>query len=273
MDSGLTTPFPSIGSIRGFTNHKNACYSNSTVQCLYHCYDLKNKLISSMNDIRIHAMEYGTKTSVDTSIFRRLAGNPFTGDEQQDAVEFLECLASRLPALYNSICFQQQIDTICSNCQHKVRCVQEDIIVKVQIPDESHYRLTNLETLFAKINEFERIPDRRCEICKISGAVRCTKIISASDYLILQLMIFRQNEKIKDLKLISLPKSRLAVAGHVYEPFSAVFHHGDVMDEGHYSSFHRDGQQWLQADDLQVSVARWPSDSENLYMLLCRKIS
>ena len=87
--------------------------------------------------------------------------------------------------------------------------------------------------------------------------------------LILQLQLFVVNNygivrKINNLQIRNLDKEIVIINNNHYKVKSALFHHGDSIKSGHYTSMLRVNDHWLNVDDLQVHRTSWPENSKDV---------
>ena len=73
--------------------------------------------------------------------------------------------------------------------------------------------------------------------------------------------------KINNLQIRNLDKEIEVINKNHYKVMSALFHHGDSITSGHYTSMLRVNDLWLEVDDLQVHRTSWPENSNDVYLI------
>lgn len=118
----------------------------------------------------------------------------------------------------------------------------------------------------------------KCVCCgAINRLAKTSKSIS-NQVLILQLKILAFNENTLQLSKINcsnkaIPTSTITVCGQKYKVKSALFHCGQHIYKGHYTSMLRYGtSSWILVDDTKVEKKNWPQNAKDSYMFFLEKI-
>lgn len=96
-----------LWNIRGFANNDNvSCYVNVTIQCMFHSPILRQILfrLERTNVMRKLIDRYTSNDKIlDTTSIRRLAGNQYIQNNQQDASEFITHLINNISSIKSRI--------------------------------------------------------------------------------------------------------------------------------------------------------------------------
>ena len=94
--------------------------------------------------------------------------------------------------------------------------------------------------------------------------------------IVLKLFEYKDNQsfKIENVKIKSIPNSVVKLRNENFKTLSAIFHHGDSLDCGHYTAMLRNNEsKWIKTNDLKVEENNWPRNAKDVYILLLEKIS
>ena len=73
------------------------------------------------------------------------------------------------------------------------------------------------------------------------------------------------NVKNVDEKIVVINKKH-------YKVISGLFHHGQTIKSGHYTTMLRVNDYWLRVDDLQVKRTSWPENSRDVYVFFLEEV-
>ena len=104
-----------------------------------------------------------------------------------------------------------------------------------------------------------------------------TKVSTTNKIIILQLKLFIVSNngsitKITNLKLNNLDNETVIINKKHYKIVSAIFHHGNSIQSGHYTCILRDNGYWLKVNDSQITRTHWPLNSEDVYLIFLEEI-
>lgn len=263
--------------IPGFHNVDGvSCYANSVVQCLLHCEPVLLKLLESNNPtdpLIIIARSFVSQAqNMDTlSLRKSIGGQYFHTDgrrqEQNDASEFLLHVLERYPSIQDIFKFTLVNKKTCTNeCGYNYSFREENsTLIKLPL-------LGNKDTLLNMVKNYTDwniIPEATCNVC---GSVGTTKerfeIQDVGQYLLLSLSLWLPTGKLTSFKLTALPSTVLRISNSRFVLKSAIFHHGEDLESGHYTALLKSNNLFIRANDNTIGKERWPNASKDLYMIL-----
>ncbi|KAI5699214.1 hypothetical protein M8J76_012092 [Diaphorina citri] len=274
IQSEVNIPPAELICIPGFKNEDGvSCYANSTLQCLFHCQDILLKILEDETGdaLSLLAREFVSQAhNLDTRSLRELIGGHFTLCEQQDSEEFFEAILNKYPNMAEKFAFSIIYTKICTACQ-EVATEQQDGFHHLSINITG--QKSTLSNLFDKYKEWQNLDSNRCENCHAVGTKRQkVDIANTNKYLLITLPPWQNGHKITDFKLNALPSTVLKIANNLkYTLKSAIFHHGDQIESGHYTAMLKDGAGYIRANDNVVKKERWPNGSKDVYMVIMEK--
>ena len=56
--------------------------------------------------------------------------------------------------------------------------------------------------------------------------------------------------KLSNCKITNIPNTYINIDNKIYKVSNAIFHHGNSIDEGHYTNMLRKNNTWIRVDDL-----------------------
>ncbi|XP_078051870.1 uncharacterized protein LOC144478021 [Augochlora pura] len=135
----------------------------------------------------------------------------------------------------------------------------------------------NLEEMVSAIFSKWHAFDSPCEHCG-SSRIHKADITSASQLVIIHLKIFSvQNQrvsKINNVNIKAVPTTILHIASKSYRVISAILHHGESINKGHYTCLLRQkNSKWIHADDCNIRPTRWLRGAKDAYMFILDNIS
>ena len=285
---------------KGLANAGNTCYINSIVQCLLHCklfrdgiaiipeFVLSNDVVRTLKKLFEKMTEYNVRKFIKPRAFLNAVKDIQScidmdfgqNGEQEDASEFLDYLLAHIDSVYPlpaSIYNIYLISTrTCQNC-HISSASRESIrFLTLPIPAIHHDETHDLLTLMQSWTETQVINDYDCSsIDCVERTVGHNKL-QVSHYpviLTINLLRFRLGEKIPDkvrfvqnLCLRDIPNS--VHPDIEYRLISMVVHRGQRLDSGHYVSYFKQGNEWKEGDDRNITTVTWPRVKEKQAFLL-----
>ena len=119
--------------------------------------------------------------------------------------------------------------------------------------------------------------DIPCDYGCHSSKDKKTSVYTTNKILILELKLFivgsdDRVRKINNLTIKNLDKEILVINSKRYKVVSALFHHGDSIELGHYTSMLRVNDCWLRVDDSHVNRTSWPENSKDVYLIFLEEI-
>lgn len=158
--------------------------------------------------------------------------------------------------LRNVVEHKLTIKVRCKACQYTTTSQQpNNILVLTVTPIKK--ALTLQELIEHSLSQWHPI-EGQCNACDgLKTLLTKTMLSAVQRVLILQFLIFSVDEKTSKLSKINfsikgIPSAVVAVCGQKYKVNSAIFHHGQIIFEGHYTSMLRSGTSWVVADDTKV---------------------
>lgn len=115
--------------------------------------------------------------------------------------------------------------------------------------------------------DWRNIENSVCENC---GASLQTKSAVENTRRVLMFAIIRSDQfynKICNLSISNVPQTELQFGNKKYVLSSAIFHHGENSQSGHYTAILRKDGKFYCANDGTISKVSWPRNSKDLYML------
>ena len=100
---------------------------------------------------------------------------------------------------------------------------------------------------------------------------------SIGNVLVLQLELFESNQGISR-KLANTSNVKgvssdcYTIGGQKYQASCAIFHHGELMEQGHYTSWIKKKNGWIQINDANISKQKWSRNSKDMYIIILEKI-
>lgn len=164
----------------------------------------------------------------------------------------------------------------------KIKYVCEKTAVNfiLQIDIESD-RLTenksvSLQDLIKNVNKKDHFEGRWGDACENTSLIQKMEIQSLQQLLIIQIKLFNNIELISH-KITNPPEIKgvsngiFKILAKKYKLISAIFHHGNFMEGGHYTSMVKVKNNWIEANDLSITKRNWPRNSKNVYLLLLQE--
>ena len=120
--------------------------------------------------------------------------------------------------------------------------------------------------------------EARCEKCsKVTNCFHKTEITSINNIIIMQLMLFENNngqlkKSNSKYNIKNVSSSTFSIQGHQFKVSSAIFHHGLLKKEGHYTSRIKNKKNWILANDSNIILKeKWARNSKKVYVLFAEK--
>lgn len=119
--------------------------------------------------------------------------------------------------------------------------------------------------------------DRPCMVCHAPNVVERFDMSALETIVVLKFLIFEiTNGKIEKKKcnIKAIPTTTVRINQDSYTVLSAIFHHGDNIEHGHFTSMLRskDKKGWISVDDLKVEKRSWPRNGKDLYILFLQRV-
>lgn len=261
--------------VKGFKNTDGvSCYANATIQCLFHSRPIRNCWLNQQNDdvMKILIDNYvNLQSPGDVFHARRLAGEEFTSNVQQDAPEFLTSLISKYDDLRNIVKHELTSTWRCKDCGFTSKTIEAGYILLLALAPSKKKTHSLTEIINHNFSRWKNVKDSSCQNCESKNILIKTDVSSASSCLILQLTLTSvQNgniTKITDYGIKAVPTDQPVFCAKKYKVNSAVFHHGQNIEKGHYTCMLRNGTSaWEHVDDYEIRKQQWIKNAKDAYM-------
>jgi ubiquitin C-terminal hydrolase len=280
-------PFQRVAVI-GFSNVGNSCYINAIVQMFNLVVlsipdtDVQNSNRTPIADTFMNLINTLRKT---VSIFwdrqeqlcKQLIQLLGFSQEQQDAHEAAIKLVELLPTMFlHQFGFTTEYTLECS-CNHiSVQKCKNESILPIQIIYRIHETVPSLRTLLTHYLQPERLTDYICGQCsRLGTTIKSVKIANGKMFISFQLVRFYTSEEGITKKYCGkVIVSKYILINHVtYKLVAAILHHGDSMEDGHYTTIICDTK--MHYNDGRISKISNIDDkiANNSYILLFQKIN
>ena len=258
----------------GLSNLGCTCYMNAVLQQLFACKDYREQIISAaksekawVNSIReiFTKMKYTLRRSVTTrsfcSTFLFNEVDPINTRQQQDASEFYMTLVDQLnSASISSNDFKIPMRLHFSGVDEEFdkEIVEDQFVISVPIK-----KISNLDEFLNSFTESEINEDYYADTLKKKIKIKTTtRIKEAPKILVFQLVRFeynvkkgrrtKLNKKFKFPNEIDIKQLMIDNSSHQYKLKGTIIHYG-VADMGHYFSLIKEGDQWVEYNDDNVT--------------------
>lgn len=244
--------------------------------CINKYQPLREEIVKSTkvteNPLTLLLRSYVERNKLSNSFaLREYVGELFIATKQHDASEFFMGICSKSVIVKNVVEHKLTIKIRCRTCQYTTTDEQPNNILVLTVP-RSKKVLTLQEIIEHSLSQWRPV-EGRCNSCgELSGLVTKTSISAAKKVLILQLIIMSVHKETSQLSKIEysikgVPSTTIAICGQKYKVKSAIFHHGQTIFEGHYTSMLRVGtSSWILADDAKIQKKSWPRNAKKSYM-------
>ena len=269
-----------IWNIMGLPNLDGiSCYVNVSLQTLLHCVTVREKLLECPEQNALYAalQDYVLKRRINITAIKGFAHTQYLENRQEDVAEFLTHLCGESHNLHAILNHELIVERKCFNCNHtKVDQPMNNCILGLCLPNDDNY--SNLQDIINfnidNWNGTDIYCNHGCQVFKSEK----TRVCTSNKIIILQFKLFKVSNsgsltKITDLKLNNLDKETVIINEKHYKIISAVFHHGNSIESGHYSCILRENEYWLRVNDLQITRAAWPINSKDVYLIFLEEIS
>ena len=255
-----------------------SCYVNASLQTLLHCVTIRKKLFENpeQNALFSALQDYILKRQVNIAAVRAFADKQYLQNRQQDVAEFVSHLCNQSHNLHVILNHELIVERKCINCNHtNVGEPENNYILSLCLPNHNKY--SNLQDIINfnidNWNDTEIVCNHGCQNYKVDK----TKVFTSNKVIILQLKLFLVSNsgsvtKITNLKLNNLDKETFIINKKHYKIRSAIFHHGNSIESGHYTCILRENEYWLKVNDLQISRTAWPINSKDVYLIFLEEI-
>ena len=264
-------------NVIGLPNPDIQCYANASLQTLLHCISIRQKFYENPESNAFYnaLQAYTSKAYVNVMALREFADKKYIIKEQQDVAEFITHLCNKSNNLHTVLKHELTIQRKCITC-NDIRIYEptDNYILDLALPNSNIPKLQDIINF--NIDKWNR-NDIPCNN-ECPGFIDDKMLLHTSNNtLILQLKLFVVNNygivrKINNIKIRNLDKEIVVINKNHYKVMTALFHHGDNIKLGHYTSMLRVNDHWLKVDDLQVYRTSWPENSKNVYLIFLEKI-
>ena len=267
--------------INGVFNTGNvSCYAISVMQCLLHC-DLIREILFKLkagHALKIFMNQYIQNNNISIYNVRNFVHQVFAGPNEQDASEFLLQLCNKVDNIDRILQRHIRIKRQCRSCNYNINDDNDvDNVLYLALPPNRNVTF-NLQDIIDYNAANWMNSEASCTNCETGTFLEKLEVLRTSNILIIVLKLFgykdNQTFKIKDLKIKSIPNAVVKLHNENFKTLSAIFHHGDDWDGGHYTAMLRSEEsKWIKTDDLEVNKSNWPKNAKDMYILFLEKIS
>ena len=190
-------------------------------------------------------------------------------NEQQDAHDFLETFIDRLWVHIFKKLFLGKIkfSRKCLSCPYSSDKLEEFISLGLPMPSEP----TSLDKCFELFFKEEKVT-HACPMCPNQEAILTTSIADLPSVLILQLKRFSFSSVsggLKNENLVKFPINKVLNLPFSNAQFQlkGVVNHQGTLNNGHYTAFVKNKEQWILCDDNKVTKTNFVSSNAGAYIL------
>ena len=216
--------------------------------------------------------------SVDVITLRQFVGKIYIQQRQQDASEFLNDIISKIPQLEKLVSYSYNTLSICRHCNYNTNTVEHNNIMFISLKNKFKKSVT-LQTIIDNHFSDTNIVKSYCDsCCKIQQELLKYKINSSGTILIVQLMLFSNNEnQLKKLTKCHIkavprvPQTDIKINKNIYKVKSVIFYHGKNIDNGHYTCMLREERSWIYCNDNIITKKQWPRNGKDAYIFILQQ--
>ena len=179
----------------------------------------------------------------------------------------------------------------CSECNHIVHRVEKYKELSVDL--ETNEKNNNLNKLFDKYFQSEKLEDYKCDQCKKTNCYKTSRLLNTPKYLIVQLKRFLFQQETMNYSKITkaveyplyLDLDNYLIENNINENINnktiynlntIINHLGSNFNGGHYTSFHKIQDKWFLADDEDINQINNDrlfdhNNKRNAYILIYEK--
>ena len=92
----------------------------------------------------------------------------------------------------------------------------------------------------------------------------------------MQLVLFTKKDsqifKITNYKINEVPKTIIVINKQRYTVISAIFHHGNSIELGHYTNMLRKDKHWIKVSDSCFCKKPWPKGAKDAYIFFLKRV-
>ena len=249
--------------VKGFTNPDAiSCYSNASIQCLLRAEDfvhsiemsaIDNNLITPFKNIIVNSRSNDYTMHLETVILRfgmaslSPSNQVFIGPNQQDASEFITHLFDTLDecgvSVEEHIGYSEQYELKCSSCNVTTPTGNDQHMYSLSLCFSSQ---DSIRTSFKELLKTDPVDAYCCSQCgNICNQEKILKIRDPKKYLILEIKRFTITEgrTVKNhSEITGFNYADIRIKGFRYKLLSAIAHHGNESNSGHYITYIRSQQ-------------------------------
>ena len=171
---------------------------------------------------------YISNEILNISSVRKLAGNQYLKNIQQDAGEFIIHLINNLNDIKIVTECQINVTLRCKNCNYMKIETHTNYKLLLHLPKKLKKLYTFEELMQYNFSHWINV-EKLCTNCNAKSIFEKTDIIIKSNgILIFKLMLFEIcNKKIANLNIKAIPTTKISVNANKYKIISAIFYHGE----------------------------------------------
>lgn len=186
---------------------------------------------------------------------------------QQDASEFLSALCTKSDTVRSSVEHRLLSTIHCKTCNDTKTTERTNFIISLPLPTSIKKVVTLQDLINSTYSRWKNFEDV-CDCCGGHDKLSKSDIALVKKVIVLQLSLFSvQHDRVvknTDYKIKSIPTTKLRIGGNTYKIITAIFHHDQCLDKGHYTSMFRQNTSWINVNDSTIEKKTWPRNAKDL---------